>query len=352
MSDSTFKILKETDLRSTEYQCYRKEWERRGKELDPSLAPLHLDLEVSCICDLRCGSSEEDPKGFCNVWAFETVRTQGFKDKTYRAGLMNPVLFYRLLHDAADLGVRSVKLNFRGEPTLHPEILNFVYEAHGLFDDVMINTNGNGGARKDPLLFGQLVYNGVTNLMFSVDACDEVTYLKQRRGGDWQLLLQSVKSAIAAKKYAANSDCRIRASVVRTQLNKDDVDSGRMQDFWVGEVGVDWLSVSECYPIDGQINPWMASEWCLMTAEEFQCSDPFRRMIITWDGLRTFFCCHSYSGEIDGGPVISGEADAILQAWHSPIANKLRNSHIARTWYKDQPICTRCPLRYKPTQIG
>ena len=42
-------------------------------------------------------------------------------------------------------------------------------------------------------------------------------------------------------------DCRIRASVVRTHLNAEAVDSGRMEEFWKGKMGVDWMSISECY---------------------------------------------------------------------------------------------------------
>ena len=42
-------------------------------------------------------------------------------------------------------------------------------------------------------------------------------------------------------------DCRIRASVVRTHLNAEHVDSGRMEEFWKGKMGVDWMSISECY---------------------------------------------------------------------------------------------------------
>jgi hypothetical protein len=348
VADSTFKVLKQTDKRSDEYQDYRNEWDRREKDLDPGLAPVHLDLEVSAICDLRCGATLADPKGFCNIHTHEHIRTQGFKDKTYKPGLMDPKLYYQLMLDAYDLGVQSIKLNFRGEPTLHPEIISFIAEADGLFLDIMMNTNGNGGARKDPNIFTRIVEAGITNLMFSVDACSGKSYKKQRVGGDWQLLLNSVKTAIEARKKSdSNSDCRIRASVVRTSLNKDDVDSGRMQEFWVDQMGVDWLSISECYYPAGINHPWAASEWIPMYEDEFACADPFRRMIITWDGKHTFPCCQSFSGEVDGGNVLALDDLDILTAWHSKEFNHLRKLHISRKW-SESMMCQTCPLTHKP----
>ena len=41
-----------------------------------------------------------------------------------------------------------------------------------------------------------------------------------------------------------------------------------------------------------------------MDAAEFQCSDPFRRMVVTWDGRHTMPCCQGFTLEIDGGAVM------------------------------------------------
>ena len=67
--------------------------------------------------------------------------------------------------------------------TQMPELVAIMHSLVGLaavfvgFNaDIMINTNGNGRARKEPELFAQIVEAGVTDLMFSVDACDPETY--------------------------------------------------------------------------------------------------------------------------------------------------------------------------------
>lgn len=358
--DPTFRVLGEAPTRSERYQAYRREWDRRSEEMDPADHPVHVDLESVAVCDLRCGSSQEDPKGFCQIWTHEHIRNRDFGEHTYMRGYMDPKLYNRLIRECADIGVSSIKLNYRGEPSLHPEIVAFVRTASELgFPDIMINTNGNGGARKNPDLFVQIVEAGVTDLMFSVDACHPDSYHRQRVGGNWETLLHSVRSSVEARANGKSvGDCRIRASVVRTRVNAQDVDSGQMEAFWKDEMGVDWMSVSECYFPAGNEHHWKAASWRQMTAEEFQCSDPFRRMVITWDGKHSMPCCQGFTLEIDGGPVVANTNRPILsleEAWASPNFARLRQAHREKTW--DRPgsageaICRACAVTKSPIHI-
>jgi MoaA/NifB/PqqE/SkfB family radical SAM enzyme len=357
--DPTFRILVDAPKRSTVYEEYRKEWDRRETELDASNHPVHADIETVAVCDLRCGSTEEDPKGFCQIWTHEHIRMQGMEDFSYQRGYMDPVLYGRLIQQCADIGVSSIKFNYRGEPSLHPRIVSFIREARALgFPDLMMNTNGNGGARKNKKLFRQIVEAGITDLMYSVDACDEVTYHRQRVGGQWDILLNSVRESVNARNEGKGApDLKIRASVVRTKINADDLDSGRMEEFWRKEMGVDWMSISECYLPAGAQHSWQAAHWTDLTAAEFQCSDPFRRMVVTWDGRHTMPCCQGFTLEIDGGPVVAG-ADApmttVQKAWLSPNFDRLRKAHRDRTWddkASGEPICQSCAVTKKPTPI-
>ncbi|MBN2370834.1 MAG: SPASM domain-containing protein [Vicinamibacteria bacterium] len=357
--DPTFRILGDAPSRSERYSDYRKEWDRRESALDAADHPVHVDIETAAVCDLRCGSSEDDPKGFCQVWTHEHLRTRDFGLQTGPPGYMDPILFGRLIQQCADIGVSSIKLNYRGEASLHPRIVDFVRAAAELgFPDVMLNTNGNGRARQQPDLFARIVEAGITDLMFSVDACDSATYRRQRVGGDWDVLLRSVRSAVDARGRGLGApDCRIRASVVRTNLNAADIASGRMESFWKDEMGVDWMSVSECYFPAGKDHHWKAAHWVRMTAAEFQCPDPFRRMVVTWDGRHTMPCCQGFTLEIDGGPVVPTETTPVqnLRAiWLSPNFARLREAHRNRTW--DDPrhgerICRACAVTQRPIRI-
>ena len=357
--DPTFRVLVDAPKRSSVYEAYRKEWDRRETDLDAADHPVHADIETVGVCDLRCGSTEENPKGFCQIWTHEHIRMQGMEDFSYQRGYMDPVLYGRLIQQCADIGVSSIKFNYRGEPSLHPRIVSFIREANALgFPDLMMNTNGNGGARKNKQLFRQIVEAGITDLMYSVDACDPETYALQRVGGQWDILLNSVRESVNARNEGKGAkDLKIRASVVRTKINAHDLDSGRMEEFWCKDMGVDWMSISECYLPAGVQHAWQAAHWTQLTAAEFQCSDPFRRMVVTWDGRNTLPCCQGFTLEIDGGPVVAGAAapmNTVQKAWLSPNFDRLRKAHRDRTWddkATGEPICQSCALTKKPTPI-
>lgn len=357
--DPTFRVLVPAPERSARYEAYRREWDQRETTMDPGDHPVHVDVETVAVCDLRCGSSEDDPQGFCQIWTHEHIRTVGMEDYTYQRGYMDPVLYGRMIQQCADIGVSSVKLNYRGEPALHPRVVSFVREAAHLgFPDIMMNTNGNGLARKQPDLFGRIVEAGITDLMFSVDGCDPEMYARQRVGGNWQVLLNSVHSAVRARDEGKGApDLKIRASVVRTNVNADAVDSGRMEEFWRGKMKVDWMSISECYFPAGTEHHWKAAEWRQMNASEFQCPDPFRRMVVTWDGRHTMPCCQGFTLEIDGGPVVPGSGPkpvSLQEAWLSANFERLRHAQRTRTWddpASGEPICQSCAVTKFPTRL-
>ena len=343
--DPTYSVAGTEPVRSVEFQNYRKQWDSRVAKFPWEPVPVHLDLETVATCDLKCGSSSLDPTGFCQIWTHEHLRTLDFDKHQYKRGMMKPKLFISLAEQAAELGILSVKVNYRGEPTLHPAIVDFVELLSSLgFVDIMMNTNGNGGARKDPELFVKLVKAGLTSLSFSVDACDPEGYVKQRVGGDWQTLLNSVRSAVLAKDMGFGSpDLRIRASAVRTKLNKDKIDSGELVQFWRDQ-GMDWVSISECYFPSGTGHTWLASQWEQVTPDEFQCSDPFRRLIVTWDGKHTLPCCQGFTMEIDGGDVSKG----LDKVWNGPEFGDVRLVHIDKVWDSwHKSMCRDCALTKK-----
>jgi hypothetical protein len=131
-----------------------------------------------------------------------------------------------------------------------------------------------------------------------------------------------------------------------------------MEEFWREKMGVDWLASSECYFPAGQEHHWKAAHWHQLTASDFQCSDPFRRMVVTWDGRHTMPCCQGFTLEIDGGPVVQTPTypmKSLQQAWRdSPNFERLRNAHRNRTWddpFSGEPICRSCAVTKMPTRI-
>jgi hypothetical protein len=131
-----------------------------------------------------------------------------------------------------------------------------------------------------------------------------------------------------------------------------------MEEFWRAKLGVDWMSISECYFPAGIQHHWKAAEWRQLDAAEFQCPDPFRRMVVTWDGRHTMPCCQGFTLEIDGGPVVRVPGYPLLksvgEAWRSQNFERLREAHRRRTWddpASGEPICRSCAVTKQPSPV-
>lgn len=154
------------------YRWYRAGWReipdeaiRRnlGQDFVPIMGapPLSVDIEVAAVCDLACS--------FCYRQYIATP------DK-----IMSEALCYEIIDQAAELGVPSIKLNWRGEPLLHPRLADFVEYAKkkGILE-VLINTNA---VTLTPERSRALINAGLDALIFSFDGGTGETYEKMRVG--------------------------------------------------------------------------------------------------------------------------------------------------------------------------
>lgn len=120
--------------------------------------PVHLDLEIAGACNMVCP--------FCYR-----------QDKDYKgpkAEFMNYIDACIIMQDAYDAGMRSIKFNWRGEPTLHKDLKMLAYKAKKIgFLDRMINTNGS------KLLDVETLEN-LTEIRFSLDTMIADEYEKMR----------------------------------------------------------------------------------------------------------------------------------------------------------------------------
>ncbi len=99
------------------YTEYRNSWHNQPKEcinnssnskpLKNNYIPLCIDIETASVCDLACP--------FCYRESLATP------DK-----IMNLKLFKNIIDQAVDMGVPSIKLNYRGEPLMHPKLYRMV----------------------------------------------------------------------------------------------------------------------------------------------------------------------------------------------------------------------------------
>lgn len=161
-------------LQSTkdDFMRYRQAWNNQpakahrekifGKGMVATdMAPLCVDIELSAMCDLACP--------FCYRQFIATP------DK-----LMDEALCYAIIDQAADLGVPSIKFNWRGEPLLHPKLPKFISYAKdkGILDTI-INTNAVTLTEAKGI---ELIEAGLDFLIYSFDGGSKESYEKMRPG--------------------------------------------------------------------------------------------------------------------------------------------------------------------------
>ena len=154
------------------YLKYRNDWKNQPKRIiDDKLSntkiksnkifPLCVDIETAAVCDLACPHCYRQ---------FVTT-----PDK-----IISESLCYKIIDQAAEMNVPSIKFNWRGEPLLHPKLCDFIRYAKqkGILETI-INTNAT---KLNLKLSEKLVDSGLDILIFSFDGGTKKTYEKLRPG--------------------------------------------------------------------------------------------------------------------------------------------------------------------------
>lgn len=143
----------------------------------PGVAPLAVDIELSSQCNFRCV--------FCQ-------KTDDVFWKDNEEEMMTWDTFKKIVDECVAIGVYSMKVNWRGEPTLNPHLAEYVayMKSHGIHE-VMMNTNGS---KMTAELADKIILAGIDRVIFSCDGISKETYNKIRRGGDWDKFIENVRT--------------------------------------------------------------------------------------------------------------------------------------------------------------
>jgi radical SAM protein with 4Fe4S-binding SPASM domain len=121
-----------------------------------------------------------------------------------------------ILIQSAELGVKSIKTNWRGESSLHPEFEKITSLAKNLgFVDRISNSNFKFRTDNDSIFRG---FANQTKVKVSLDSFDAEVFETQRAGGKHAVTMANVD-----KFYAwPGRTSKIVIQAVRTTLNKDE----------------------------------------------------------------------------------------------------------------------------------
>jgi len=297
----------------TEYQEYRDKYLNAPKlKLD---RPVDISLELSSFCSMHCSYCYHADK----------------KNLPFKQGFMLPDTFKKIVNQAADLGVHSIKLNWRGESTMNPwfKIMpGYVKErARGMtFIDRLTNSNFKFVENAIPII--QALCHQ-TKVKVSYDSFIKSVFEKQRAGGNHDITTRNIDLFYNWK----GRDNVLVIQAVRTAANKDEDIEGEVKKRWPSAL----VSIRDM--VGGRVNKDLTD----LThkerdySERQSCIQAHARLIFDTTGEATM-CCPDIRQELKLGNI----ADmTISEIWHSEKAVKMREDLLSLKAFEKSP-CKNC----------
>lgn len=108
-------------IKELKYSLYRLRW--KYPVLFRNKYPIHVDIEVTSACNAKC------------VFCPHSEEQQDFKKSFMKLDTFKKII------DQIEGKVPSIKLNLRGESTLHADFIEMLEYVKGKFIDIRLNTN-------------------------------------------------------------------------------------------------------------------------------------------------------------------------------------------------------------------
>jgi len=236
------------------YHWYRFKWFLTEHTNYTPKVPLHLDLELTNQCNLKC-----------------TMCRHGI-DPEPNQGQMSTENAYKIIEQAGDLGIPSMKFQFRGESALHKDLEELIYFAkHCRILETQLNTNLVAFNKHR---IKKLCDSGLDRIIVSIDGANKKTYEKIRVGAKWTKLLKNLEYLNSHKKRP-----KIRIQITYQDQNRQEIEEFK----------------TKFKPLCDELNikPVRSDN---SGGERKSCPQPRQRIVVGWDG-KMYGCCNAWNGE-------------------------------------------------------
>ena len=299
--------------KSQEYWDYRQAWTDIPRDKLETEFPLHLDIETTTKCNLLCPMCP---------------RTLMLEAGTFpeESGFLTDEEFASIIDQAAEGGVRSIKLNYLGEPLLHKSIYwQISYAKEKGIVDVIMNTNASALTKNNSR---RLLEAGLDGLFVSMDAINPRDYEKQRVGSSLGKVIDNLYEFIKLRNEIRPS-CRTRINMVMYE------DPRWMEQYKAFKVMWDGLVDAIGYGWYAEHSDSAAGDY--PEVPEFHCAQPFHRMFIKYCGNVTVCCVDS----ADEMPMGNWRKQPLKEIWQSDAYREMRERHRCGE-YRKVDMCRRC----------
>ncbi len=293
------------------FAWYRFQWNYFPQMNLVPYVPLHVDLEVADACNLRC-----------------VMCVHGIGEGIKNVGIIETNFGRQMVDQIAQMGVYSMKLNWRGEPALYQGLADLIrYAKEKGIPEVQMNTNGipyNEDKIKD------IIEAGMDRVIFSMDGNSKEVYEKIRVGSDFDRLVRNIESFIKIRNEMGRVKPFIRVQMVRTASNRHEVEGllkrwqGRVDDVRINDVSN-----------RGQGTHLTVGDQ--VSTGRRQCPQPWQRIIIARDG-KVLPCCSDWHCQF---PIGDAAKQTLKEIWKGRRMGQLRKLILDKKMDRFEP-CKSC----------
>lgn len=268
----------------------RGQWYFYPKLHHTASAPLHVDIESTSICNMKCPM----------CYKFLMVKEQ------YR--FIRYELFQSAVDECADMGVYSVRLSWRGEPLMHPRILDMVrYVRERGIPHVSLLSNG---LLLDEAMSRGLIEAGLTYVSVSFDGTDDI-YERIRRPAKFWEAVERLRTLKRLREGMGRTNPLIRVATIWPAAARNPERYQRI----LGEV-TDKMMFNRFIDFHSLGAP----------DPDFVCHYPWQRLTVASDG--SIVPCTSDTRQ----RYVLGHigTDRLADVWHGNKLRDLRDKHAAK----------------------
>lgn len=298
--------------RQDDYFEYRKNWAKYPNERYVSDFPLHLDIETTDLCNLKCPMCPR------------TIMDETEKISKYK--YISKEEYTAIIDQATQYGVKSIKLQYLGEPLLHPDVVYQIeYAKQKGILDVMFNTNASLLTKE---LSQKILEAGIDKLFISFDAVNPKLYEQQRVGTTIGKVIDNIYNFIKLRdSLSPKTQVRLSMVMYDDPIWKEQFEA--MKIMWSGLVD------SLGYGIFNERDPKLKEEY--KPVDGFVCEQLFQRMFLKCNGNVTVCCVDDH----DNYTIGNWRESSLKELWHNEKYQKIRALHKGGNYHKIS-MCRKC----------
>lgn len=267
-----------------------------------------------------------EPTSYCNINCIMCPNSK-ITQKSY----MPFALFRRVVDEIKDVA-KVIKLNYRGEPLLHSDIIDLIlYCKDSSTAKVCLATNATFLTSK---MSESIIESGLDEITFSIDGDSPGTYMRIRRGANFQQVCENITNFL--KMVKGRGSPRVVMKFIQMNLNKHEVEP--FIERWRNqgcEISISWLSTWA-----GQLTKLTSMSNYLSPKRGLgrnPCAELWYKMIISCSGIVPI-CCYDFLGKHVLGNV---RVESIEDIWNSEKVNFARRMHYEKN-YHNLRLCSKC----------